>query len=113
MEIKASDYNSNKFDPCGNTTVAEMQYNGMRIPLCSQCLASLRESLKIYDDTIFCHKCANFIMSKDGWDYGGSCLKSLDDKTKFDPKDAGYINCKDCMDTCDDAISKIKSEFNL
>ena len=33
-------------------------------------------------------------------------LKSLDDKTEFDPKNAGCINCKNCMSTCGDAISK-------
>ena len=106
MEIKAPDYRSNILGACGNTTVAEVHYNNMCIPLCSECLDSLRESLKVYDDTIYCYKCANFIMSRSGWNYGGSCLKSLDDKTKFDPKDAGYLNCKDSMDTCDNAISK-------
>lgn len=106
MKIKAPDYNSNELDSCGKTTVAEVHYNSMRIPLCSDCLDSLRESLKLYDNTIFCHKCANFVMSRCGWHYGGSCLKSLDNKTEFNPRDAGFINCKDCMDTCDDAVSK-------
>lgn len=106
MEIKSPDYNSNKLDACGNTTIAEVYYNSARIPLCSNCLDSLRESLKAYDDTIFCYKCANFIMSKSGWNYGGSCLKSLNDKTDFNPNHAGYLNYKECMDTCDDAVSK-------
>lgn len=106
MEIKAPNYDSTILDACGNTTVAEVHYNAMRIPLCQECLNSLRESLKVYDDTIFCYKCTNFIMSRSGWSYGGSCLKSLDDRTEFNPNDAGYINCKNCMDTCDYAISK-------
>lgn len=104
MEIKRPDYDSNELDACGNATVAEIHYNRMRIPLCRDCLDSLRKSLEIYDNTVFCHKCTNFVMSKSGWKYGGSCLKSLDDKTKFDPKDAGYLYCTDCMDTCNDRI---------
>ena len=89
---------------CGNTSIAEIHYNGMRIPLCTECLDSLRKSLKEYDETVFCYKCKNFIMSEDGWNYGGSCLKSLDDKTTFKTSDAGHVYCKSCMDTCKDAL---------
>lgn len=41
-------------------------------------------------------------MSKYGLRYGGSCRKDKD----IELKDAGYINCRDCMDTCKDAVSK-------
>ena len=110
MKIIPPVYETDDVDACGNTTVAEMRFNSIRIPLCRDCLDSLRESLNIYDNTIFCHKCANFIMSEDGWNYGGSCLKTLSDKTKFDPKDAGYRHCVSCMHTCRDAVSKLKTE---
>ena len=106
MEIKAPDYKSPDLDSCGNTVIAEIHYNGMRIPLCEDCLNSLRESLKSYDETIFCYKCADFIMSNDGWNYGGTCLRSIEDRESFDPKNAGYVEYTYCMGSCEHAVKK-------
>ena len=106
MEIKAPSYDSPRLDFCGNTTMAMLEHNGLSIALCSECLESLTESLKAYNNTIFCYKCDNFIMSKSGWEYGGSCLKNLKDKSTFDPNDAGYVKFKACVETCDDAVLK-------
>ena len=52
MRIKTPNNDSSEFDACGNTTIAVAEYNGIHIPLCKDCLDSLRESLKEYDDTI-------------------------------------------------------------
>lgn len=89
-----------EFDSCGNTTIAILKINSVKIPICNECISDLLKSLDEFNNKIFCHKCKNFIMSESGWNYGGSCKKDRD----IDIKDAGYINCVDCMDTCQDAI---------
>lgn len=104
IEIKPVDYEDEKYDSCGNTTHAVLGINKMKIPLCSDCLQELNESLKQFNNTIFCYKCSNFIMSKWGWNYGGSCKKDED----ISIEDAGYINCVDCMHTCGDAVLAIE-----
>lgn len=108
MEILEPSYEDNNYDSCGNITIAVVHYNSMTIPLCQECLDNLRESLKKYDNTIFCYKCNNFIMSESGWNYGGSCLKDLskEDIEKFKKSYAGYYLYKKCLDTCDGAVPK-------
>lgn len=102
LEIVAKDYTDEDYDSCGNTTIATLRMNGIKIPLCSECIEELTESLDVFNNTIFCHKCEKFIMSESGWRYGGSCRKDKE----VESKDAGYICCVDCMDTCKDAIIK-------
>lgn len=108
MEILIPSYEDEQYDMCGNVTMAIARQNGTRVALCKYCLDDLRESLKKYDETIFCYKCKNFIMSIDGWNYGGSCLKDLspEERESFNKSLAGYNNCKDCLDTCDNAVAK-------
>lgn len=89
-------------DSCGNTTVAILNINGIKIPLCEICIKELSESLKKFNDTIFCYMCKNFIMSRSGWSYGGSCMKD----GKVEIEDAGYVSFVSCMDTCNDAIER-------
>lgn len=100
IEIRPFTWEDEQYDSCGNTTIAVLKIDRITIPLCRTCLEELNESLSEFNTTTFCYQCNNFIMSRDGWNYGGSCNK---DKN-VEPKDAGYINCKDCMDTCKDAV---------
>ena len=88
-----------EYDRCGNTTVAILTHgeNAVTIPLCSECLSELRNSLIKYDNTIFCHQCNNFVMSDSGWKYGGRCNKHNKDV--------------DCINTCEDATSKETNEI--
>ena len=103
IEINAvDDYYNEEYDACGNTTIAVLKVNHINIPLCNECVNDLNESLSEFNNTIFCHKCAHFIMSESGWRYGGSCRKDKE----IESKDAGYINCVDCMYTCKDAVLK-------
>ena len=60
------DYEDEEYDTCGNTTHAVLKVNGIKIPLCGNCLQELNQSLKQLNNTTFCYKCANFIMSKWG-----------------------------------------------
>ena len=62
----------------------------------------LNESLLEFNNTTFCYQCEHFIMSSDGWNYGGSCRKDKD----VSLENAGYITYVDCMDTCKDAVVK-------
>lgn len=103
IEIKPYTYDDGpEFDNCGNDTVALMNINNTIVPFCKDCLSSITDSLEEFNNTIFCHKCEKFIMSRSGWRYGGSCRKEKD----IDINDAGYVNFRECMDTCSDAILK-------
>lgn len=104
IEVRAADYEDEEYDSCGNTTVAVLKVDRITIPLCMRCLDELNESLSEFNNTTFCYQCEHFIKSRSGWRYGGSCRKDKD----IELKDAGYINCKYCMDTCKDAIAKNK-----
>ncbi len=90
-------------DECGATAIAQLCINSaIKIALCDDCLKELGEELKKFNDTIFCYKCDKFIMSEDGWNYGGSCTKS----EPVSKKSAGCIHPVDCMKTCEDAVLK-------
>lgn len=104
IEVRPVDYEDEEYDSCGNTTHAVLKINGIKIPLCDKCLQELNQSLKQFNNTTFCYKCTNFIMSKWGWKYGGSCKKDRD----IELKDVGFINSVDCMHTCKDAVSAVK-----
>ncbi len=104
IEIRPFDWEDEKHDTCGNLTMAVLKIDRISIPLCRTCLEELNESLSEFNNTTFCYQCQHFIMSHCGWSYGGSCKKDRD----IDLKDAGFINCRDCMDTCKDAIANDK-----
>ena len=60
--------------------MAKIQINsGLTICLCEECLDELLESVKDFNNTIFCHKCKYFKVSYGGKNYGGRCtLKNRD-----------------------------------
>lgn len=102
IEINPAQFEDEKYDLCGSTTVAVLKVDRIKIPLCMECLDELNKSLSTFNNTIFCYKCNHFVKSNSGWRYGGSCKKDRE----IDIKDAGYINCVDCMHTCKDAVLK-------
>ena len=54
-----------------------------------------------FDNTLFCHKCDNFVMSDSGWRYGGSCKKwAASDNKEITDTNAGFDYCVDCMQRC-------------
>lgn len=102
IEIRPVNWEDEEYDSCRSTTVAVLKVDRITIPLCMRCVEELNESLSEFNNTTFCYQCEHFIMSHNGWRYGGSCRKDKD----VPPESAGYINCKDCMDTCKDAVVK-------
>lgn len=103
IEVRPISYEDEEYDSCGNTTHAVLKVDRITIHLCGDCLQELNESLKQFNNTIFCYKCSNFIMSRCGWNYGGSCQKD----GEISIENAGFDNCVDCMHTCKDAVSSI------
>lgn len=107
IEINPIKYYDEEYDSCGNTTIAVLKVDRISIPLCRTCLNELNESLSTFNNTIFCHKCKYFIMSKYGWRYGGSCIaKAEKDGKIISEKNAGYDYCVGCMNTCENAALK-------
>lgn len=100
------DYNHEEYDSCGNTTIAILKIDTIKIPLCQNCVKELTEEMGKFNSTTFCHECKHFIMSDSGWHYGGSCkLKAEKGEKTVTEEDAGYIYCVECMDTCKDAVA--------
>lgn len=94
IEFNPKDYYDDAdYDGCGNTTIASLRINGIRIPLCERCVKELTEELTSFNNTIFCHKCNSFTMSSSGWNYGGRC--------SCHNKDV------DCMGTCKEADGEV------
>lgn len=100
-QIRAKNHCDDNYDGYGNTAIAVLEVNGVSIPLSQDSVDELRESLNEFDNTIFCHKCNNFIMSQYGWNYGGSCQHQANEGGVLITKEnAGYQYCVDCMGTC-------------
>lgn len=107
VELRPNWYDDEDYDGCGNTAIAILEIDRIKIPLCQECIDQLNSSLEAFNNTVFCYKCNNFIMSDSGWRYGGSCkLLAEKDGKVLEQKDAGYLYCKDCMDSCKDAKLK-------
>lgn len=104
ITFRKRDWDDKEYDGCGNTAIAVLEIDNITIPLCAKCVNDLTEQLNEYNNTIFCHKCAEFVMNRWGWRYGGSCKKeaALHGRTITD-ENAGYVCCVDCLGTCKDA----------
>ena len=112
--IREVNYEDNEYDRCGNTTKAVLELDGINILLCDSCLNELKESMDKFDNTLFCHKCNNFIMSNSGWRYGGSCKKwAATNGKEISEENAGFDYCVDCMQRCrfirDNMVYKISA----
>ena len=106
--ISAKDYDSEEYDICGNTTNAVLKIEHIRIPLCEECINELTEALNEFNNKIFCYKCDNFVMSRWGRKYGGSCKhKAALNGDHITEENAGYNYCVGCMDTCPSGRLKV------
>lgn len=87
--------------------IAILNINGIKIPLSKDRMDQLIEEIEGFKNKIFCYKCNEFIMSRSGWNYGGSCkLKGLEYGVEITESNAGYSCCVDCMDSCKKATPK-------
>ena len=87
-------------------TVAILDINGIRIPLSMERLQNLTTQVKEFNEKVFCYMCDHFIMSRSGWNYGGSCkLQGKQYGKIINEVNAGFECCVDCMNTCKNAIS--------
>lgn len=53
IELNVADWDAEEYDACCTTTVAELKINGIKIPLCLNCVEELedkRDKDKIYLD---------------------------------------------------------------
>ena len=76
--------------------VGTLKLNGVKVPLCMHCIEMLQEEVNEFLKPQYCFQCKYFIMSSSGWHYGGSC--NIDGT--IPAREAGYCNCRDCMDSC-------------
>lgn len=110
--LRVPEYDDPISDQCApiftnDRTVAVLEINGIRIPLSFDRVEDLISKVEEFKNTTFCYKCDYFIMSKSGWNYGGSCkLKGKRHDEDLNENNAGFIYCVDCMATCKDAIPK-------
>ena len=93
-----------ELDSCGNTAVAVLEWQGMKIALCDECIHDLLSDVEQFQNTVFCRNCAFFRMSRWGAKYGGTCLKKCDREVR--PEEYGDVWCTSCMDTCEESERK-------
>jgi hypothetical protein len=112
ITIRAPEFSDPITDKCSpvftnDRAAAILEINGLVIPLSLERINKLISEVIEFKNIIFCYKCNNFIMSKSGWNYGGSCKLAAERNGKIlTEKDAGFYYCTDCTNTCPDAIPK-------
>lgn len=103
VEFRAYDIfkEDEKYDNCGNLTIACLKIDKITIPLCEECVLDLIMSVKAFDETTFCNKCIHWIPNEYGWSYDGSCKKKAElDNYELKDSDIGYKYCSGFMETC-------------
>lgn len=115
MEIRAIDYSiDDEYDSCGNTAVAVLTHDGIKMTLCDECLSELIRSVDCFTDIVFCRDCINFVMSRHGSRYGGSCkVKAEADNETITEANAGYDFVVDSMHTCDKGIRFKENPYKI
>lgn len=102
MEIRARNWEDPEYDQCGNTAKAVLEFSGIKIALCEECINELNTSINKFNNTLFCYKCMSFIPNPNGFHYSGSCRSwALQCGDIVREQDVGYRYCVDPMDTCD------------
>lgn len=102
IEILKRYYDDEDYDACGSTTYAVLKINGIKIPLCSECVNELTESLTKFNNTVFCHKCKHYIMNQYGLKYDGTCKKKAEQNGDIVTEDlVGFKYPTGYLDTCD------------
>lgn len=110
MIIRAVTDSDREYDVCGNITIAILEHDNVMIPLCNECIKELAESIKEFENTVFCRNCGHWHVSSSGVRYGGTCdviaAKSGKDFSQISKSDYGHIYVTDHFFTCKDAINK-------
>lgn len=110
MIIRAVTDSDREYDVCGNITIAILEHDNVMIPLCNECIKELAESIKEFENTVFCRNCGHWHVSNSGVRYGGTCdviaAKSGKDFSQISKSDYGHIYVTDHFFTCKDAINK-------
>lgn len=100
LRFRGPDYDDKEYDSCGNTTIAVLEIDSITIPLCRECLTSLKRDIKEYNQKHYCGRCINFRGSSSGSvHYGGSCVADKE----IDPKNYGYENSVDYFKECNNS----------
>ena len=84
VEIRARSYEDAEYDNCSRTAIAVLSVGSVTIPLCSECIEALSDSLREFNETVFCHKCVHYEPSRWGWRYDGKCKKTGYDAAPMD-----------------------------
>ena len=115
MIIRAVTDSDREFDVCGNITIAVLEHDNVMILLCNECIKELAESIKEFENTVFCRNCGHWHVSNSGIRYGGTCdvlaAKAGKDFSQISKSDYGYMYVTDHFFTCKDAVDK-NAELN-
>lgn len=110
--IAKADYTP-RYDGCGNIAVAVLDMDGVRIPLCAECLKDLRYEMDRFAGMVFCKDCRHFVSNKYGYAYDGSCRKRAEEAEIAVTEDnRGYVCPTGFMDTCREAVRKEANEHD-
>lgn len=99
----------------GNPVVAKIKTDESVIYLDKDDFSDLYQSIKLYEQTIFCKDCVHSRVSNFGLSYGLSCnLECLEEfSVSEDPQDYGYKHYHHAYDTCKRATSNNAEQFML
>ena len=115
MIIRAVTDCDKEYDACGNITIAVLEHDNVMILLCNECMKELSESIKEFEDTVFCRNCGHWHVSNSGIRYGGTCdvlaAKAGKDFSQISKYNYGHIYATDHFFTCKDAVDK-NAELN-
>ena len=115
MIIRAVTDCDKEYDACGNITIAVLEHDNVMILLCDECMKELVESIKEFENTVFCRNCGHWHVSNSGIRYGGTCdvlaAKAGKDFSQISKYNYGHIYATDHFFTCKDAVDK-NAELN-
>ena len=106
IEIKTIDrYDDDLYDSCGSAAKGVLEINGIRIPLCEDCMNTLISEAEGFKNITFCYMCEEFVRKKS--ECYGSCKKEARKYgVELKESDIGYSFYKPMMGTCDNPKKK-------
>lgn len=111
VEISIRDSDSQPYDGCNKYTVANLNINGVIIPLCKQCLEELEEEIKRFQDVTFCHICKNYVSNPCENKYSVYCNRESKYRgTVIKVPKLGYVRCERFNKSYKDLYDKKETE---
>lgn len=92
-----SDGDEFRYDECGNTTEVILRCGYLKLPLCRDCLETLKVELDAHLKPHFCYECEHFGKHRNWVSYGGTCLL---DHPDIKPEQYGEIYNRDPFNSC-------------